>query len=407
MSTKDLSPDKLYLVALSGGADSVALALMMKEQGLRIHALHCNFHLRGEESNRDEAFVRQFALQQSIPLDVCHFDTATSARKHNVSIEMEAREQRYTWFGKMAIQLGAEAVCVAHHKDDQAETLLLNLIRGTGLRGLSAMRPDRTIKGLRIFRPLLGLSKDEILSYLESRQQCYVTDSTNLERDALRNRIRLDIIPILRELNPNITDCLARTACNVSLELDATSDEPHYYKWLAPLGFTRQQILDIYAHRPKNGKSEIKHSGLTWYSSTHILLLDRGEWILKEKHETEDVPLPHLVVECLPTGTVLMREDFLDKQKAYVDLESIKGTLALRRVMSGDRFRPFGMLHGTKLVSDYLTDRKTNLFDKQRQLVVVDSGNENIVWLVGKEIDHRYRITSETKKIFCLSLSKD
>lgn len=399
MTIKELSPDKLYLVALSGGADSVALALMMKERGLNVYALHCNFHLRGKESDRDENFVRHFCDDNNIPLEVCHFDTRNLAKKHGMSIEMEARELRYTWFAEQAQTLKAEAICVAHHKDDQAETLLLNLIRGTGMRGLAAMHPDRTINGLRILRPLLDITKQEILDYLASRHQEYVTDSTNLERDALRNRIRLDVMPMLRELNPNITDCLARTAYNVRMELDADSEEASYHKWLAPLGFSRQQILDIYAHRPHGSDEIISATGQIWHSSTHSLLMDRGKWILQEKTEDNAESIPELVITRLPSGTVIRKEDFTDRQQALVDADSISGTLELRYVQTGDRFRPFGFVSGSKLVSDYLTDRKVSLFDKQKQLVAIDSATQRIVWLVGREIDNRYRITQSTKNI--------
>lgn len=399
MTIKELSPDKLYLVALSGGADSVTLALMMKERGLNVYALHCNFHLRGKESDRDENFVRHFCDNNNIPLEVCHFDTRNLAKKHGMSIEMEARELRYTWFAEQAQTLKAEAICVAHHKDDQAETLLLNLIRGTGMRGLAAMHPDRTINGLRILRPLLDITKQEILDYLASRHQEYVTDSTNLERDALRNRIRLDVMPMLRELNPNITDCLARTAYNVRMELDADSEEASYHKWLAPLGFSRQQILDIYAHRPQGSDEIISATGQIWHSSTHSLLMDRGKWILQEKTEDNAESIPELVITRLPSGTAIRKEDFIDRQQALVDADCISGTLELRYVQTGDRFRPFGFVSGSKLVSDYLTDRKVSLFDKQKQLVAIDSATQRIVWLVGREIDNRYRITQSTKNI--------
>ena len=377
----------------------MALALMMKERGLNVYALHCNFHLRGKESDRDENFVRHFCDDNNIPLEVCHFDTRNLAKMHGMSIEMEARELRYTWFAEQAQTLKAEAICVAHHKDDQAETLLLNLIRGTGMRGLAAMHPDRTINGLRILRPLLDITKQEILDYLASRHQEYVTDSTNLERDALRNRIRLDVIPMLRELNPNITDCLARTAYNVRMELDADSEEASYHKWLAPLGFSRQQILDIYAHRPHGSDETISATGQIWHSSTHSLLMDRGKWILQEKTEDNAESVPELVITRLPSGTVIRKEDFTDRQQALVDADSISGTLELRYVQTGDRFRPFGFVSGSKLVSDYLTDRKVSLFDKQKQLVAIDSATQRIVWLVGREIDNRYRITQSTKNI--------
>lgn len=400
LSIKEFSTRKLYLVALSGGADSVALALMMKEQGLCIHALHCNFHLRGEESNRDEDFVRQFCTQHSIPLELKHFDTLTSAKEHKVSIEMEARNLRYAWFAERACQLNAEAICVAHHMDDQAETLLLNLIRGTGLQGLSAMSPDRTINGLRILRPLLNINKEKILEYLHSKQQPYVTDSTNLEREAVRNRIRLDLMPMLRQLNPNITECLARTADNVRMELDKGSQESHYHRWLTPMGFTRTQILDIYAHRPKNEHGNKDHTGRLWHSPTHTLLLNRGEWVLKEK--TESTPVQQLIVETLTPGTTPTRKDFLNKEQAYIDASKILGELSIRPLQQGDRFTPYGMERGSKLVSDYLTDRKVNLLDKAKQLVVTDSATGNIVWLVGREIDHHYRIQPTTSLILHL-----
>lgn len=406
MTVKDLSPDGLYLVALSGGADSIALALMMKELGMRLLALHCNFHLRGEESNRDEQFVRIFCQENSIPLEVRHFDTQALAKAHGVSIEMEARELRYAWFAERVKELNANGICVAHHRDDQAETLLLNLIRGTGLRGLAAMSPDREINGLRILRPLLDMSKADILDYLQERNQDYVTDSTNLEREALRNRIRLDVMPLLRTLNPNIAECLARTAENVRMELDSSSQESEYHRWLAPLGFTRQQILDIYEHRPENTNNTLSISGKTWHSPTHTLLLDRGKWIMERSEKKSGEMQCSLATELLPMENRPAKDDFQNKNQAFVDADCISGSLQLRKIRPGDRFRPYGMKKGTKLVSDYLTDRKVNLLDKQSQLVAYDTDTEAIVWLVGREIDHRYRITEKTKHILRLSITK-
>ena len=289
---RTLSTDRLYLIALSGGADSIALALMMKEQRLNVLALHCNFHLRGEESDRDEQFVRDFCHKHAIPLEVCHFDTLASASQHKTSIEMEARDLRYRWFAQRAQALDAEAICVAHHKDDQAETLVLNLIRGTGLKGLAAMHPDRIVNGLRIIRPLLDITKKEILQYLARMGQDFVTDSSNLERDALRNRIRLDLMPMLRQLNPNITDCLARTAHNVRLELDSDSEESHYYRWLAPLGFSRSQILDIYAHC-ENGKRKTENGKLRVSENRSKVYFDSAEREQIQDDKVELKPSAH------------------------------------------------------------------------------------------------------------------
>lgn len=398
---KNLSPQHLYLVALSGGADSVALALMMLDEGLNVHALHCNFHLRGEESNRDEAFVTHFCHKHNIPLDVKHFDTISLAKEHGVSLEMEARQLRYDWFRERALDLDAEAICVAHHMDDQAETLLLNLIRGTGLQGLSAMHPERTIQGLKILRPLLNISKQEILSYLNSRGQDYVTDSTNLERDALRNKIRLDLMPMLKELNPSIASCLARTAENVRMELAENSTESHLHRWLSPLGFTRQQILDVYSHTQD---TSLSRSGLLWHTTTHTLLLDRGQLILRLKDKDSNV-LPRLIVESL--NNLPKREDFFNKQQAFIDAKRINGELLLRRAQVGDRFRPYGMKQGSKLLSDFLTNRKVNLLDKQSQLVVIDSATDQIVWVVGQEIDDRYRVDSNTTEVVRLAVCSE
>ena len=203
-----LEAESHVFVALSGGADSTALLLIMKELGYRLHALHCNFHLRGEESNRDQTFVEELCKQENVPLSVRHFNTEEVAKERGISIEMAARELRYDWFKTLSNSpLKGEnnnssplrgswegsSVAVAHHRDDQAETLLLNLLRGTGLRGMAGMSPNHD----GIIRPLLCLSREEILKYLKNRGQSFVTDSTNSERICLRNRIRLDVIPLL------------------------------------------------------------------------------------------------------------------------------------------------------------------------------------------------------------------
>ena len=387
-----------WLIALSGGADSTALALIMKHFGIDIHALHCNFHLRGEESTRDETFVRTFCQEQQIPLQVAQFDTIYEARQHHESIEMAARRLRYTWFEQQQQQHAAQGICVAHHLDDQAETILLNLIRGTGLRGLQGISPQRTLGNLNVVRPLLNYTKQELTDYLDSLGQPYVTDSTNLERDAMRNRIRLDVIPLLRQLNPNITQCLARTAENLRL---SQTDSPHtqLYNTLQPHGFTRTQIIDIarHLHHPSPNQSASQQ----WHSTTHTLTIDRGQIILESKTPP---PPPILHSETLDIAAhPLSKIDWTDKSTAYIDPTSVHPPLALRPMQPGDRFRPYGMPHGSKLLSDYLTDRKVPLNEKQRQLIVEDQTHA-IIWVVGREIDHRYRITENTKQILKLTI---
>lgn len=385
LTTDSKSP--LWLVALSGGADSVALSLMMKHSGIDVRALHCNFHLRGEESDRDEQFVRDFCQQNHIELDVRHFDTRAEAQEHKESIEMAARRLRYTWFAQRAQELHAAGICVAHHMDDQAETILLNLVRGTGTKGLQGMQADRMTGNLRIVRPLLNITRQDILQYLASHNQSYVTDSTNLEHQAMRNRIRLEVIPLLRELNPNITQTLVRMADNLKHDLDS-DPESQYFQRLQPLGFTRAQIMDIAAHHNSH------NSGKVWSSGTHTATLKDGQLIIAAN--TSDNTLPELCIQ-------EVSDAIFQKGIAYIDADTVQQPLTLRRMQAGDRFRPYGMHSGSKLLSDYLTDRKVNILEKQRQVVVTDSTGA-IVWVAPREIDDRYKITTKTTHILKLSL---
>ena len=199
--------DKI-LVTLSGGADSVALLRLLLDMGYTCEAAHCTFHLRGDESVRDEMFVRELCLQLEVPLHVQHFQTTEEAEKRHISIEMVARELRYAWFEQLRLQQGANVIAVAHHKDDSVETLLLNLIRGTGINGLLGIRP----KNGNIVRPLLCLDRKEITEYLQEIGQYYVTDSTNLQDEYTRNKIRLNLLPLMQEINPSVKESLLRTS---------------------------------------------------------------------------------------------------------------------------------------------------------------------------------------------------
>lgn len=196
------------LVALSGGADSVALLRVLDELGYPCEAAHCNFHLRGDESDRDETFVRELCAAHGIPLHVTHFDTEGEAARRKVSIEMAARDLRYAWFEQLRQERCLAWVAVAHHRDDSAETFLLNLVRGAGINGLKGIQPCHGY----VVRPLLGVSRDDILDYLAHLQQPYVTDSTNLQDAFLRNKIRLQVLPLLAELNPAAAAHIAETA---------------------------------------------------------------------------------------------------------------------------------------------------------------------------------------------------
>ncbi|MCD8265778.1 MAG: tRNA lysidine(34) synthetase TilS [Prevotellaceae bacterium] len=387
------APEGRVIVALSGGADSVALLRLMLEAGADLVALHCNFQLRGEESLRDEAFVTELCKKLEVELHVKRFDTLSYAHNKGISIEMAARELRYQWFEEQLCELGCRFIAVAHHQDDQAETVLLNLLRGTGLRGLAGMRS----KSGSIIRPLLGFSKQDILAYLEGIGQDYVTDSTNLEREALRNHLRLDVMPLLREINPKAVEHICQTAELVQSALDSPTPGRHslnaLYQWLMPYGFNSAQIHSIF-------DGQLGQSGAVYESPTHQLLRDRGRLVLRSRLEQEGTQcLNHRIVETNKPLEFLKTQP-LTPDYAYLDADKLQLPLQQRLWQKGDRFRPFGM-RGIRLVSDFLTDLKLNLFEKQRQTLLVSGGN--IAWIVGRRSDNRFRITPKTRRIYIVS----
>ncbi|MBO5921525.1 MAG: tRNA lysidine(34) synthetase TilS [Bacteroidaceae bacterium] len=411
------------LVALSGGADSVALLLVLHNLGYKCQAIHCNFHLRGEESNRDEEFVTSLCKRLGIALEIVHFDTTEYAKSHGISIEMAARELRYDAFEKQRKLIDAQAIAVAHHRDDSAETLLLNLVRGTGIRGLRGIQP----KNEYIIRPLLCVGREDIIDYLKWRGQDFVTDSTNLTSDYTRNKIRLEIIPKLAEINPSIKESLAGTAQRVSeaeliyrhtireavkrvktensidIELLKKEIAPAtlLHEILSPLGFNSKQTEDIY--------DSLDNEGSKIFSTTEWnVVKDRNSLIITPKDEIKaiDTILPATGTVETTLGTLSIKQfpfnNHIPKQRntACLDIEKLQLPLTLRNIQNGDRFAPFGM-RGTKLISDYLTDRKKSLIEKQAQLVVTDAKGE-IVWLVNERPSARCCITEKTKNVICL-----
>ena len=416
-----LRKDELYLVALSGGADSVCLLRCLKALGYRLEAIHCNFRLRGEESDRDELFCQKLCRKLDVPLHLAHFDTRGYARLHHVSIEMAARELRYAHFKNLCKDMGAGGVCVGHHKDDSVETILINLVRSTGIHGLTGIAPENDC----IYRPLLCVSRKEITDYLHTIQQNYITDSTNLVADVQRNKMRLEVIPLLESVNPaaqqNILQTALRLADVVSI-LDGWMEQVARWKprgpyWYFPLKevtheyvlwyllknyhFSSKQVDNIYANR-NNG------SGRVWISKTHELLIDRGQLVLAQRNDepqkTIIIPEPgvyrydatlkvRLSVTTAPTSVQTVK----DKRCAYMDFDQVSFPLVLRPVQPADRFQPFGM-KGTKLLSDYMTDRKMSLFEKRRQQVLTDHQG-HILWVVEERLADPCKMTTATQTI--------
>lgn len=422
---KLLNYNDLYIVALSGGADSVALLTILDEMGYKVHAAHCNFHLRGEESDRDEAFCEQLCLRKNVPFHRIHFDTMAYVEAHRVSVEMAARELRYRYFEQLRKDIGAEGICVAHHRDDSVETVLMNLIRGTGLRGLCGIQPQNGY----VLRPLLTVSRKEIEDYLSEKGQEYVTDSTNLEADVLRNKIRLQVIPLLRELNPAVVETIQRMTENLvgaQAVLDAVlsyfdnrkelilsdfdncaSREYITYEWLKKYGFNGTQVRQLL--EAETGRIVTSSTGYDALRDRDRLLIEPSLKPMKPQRIPEEGTyiLPDIDVEGAEPVRFMVRKQpvFISKSPdtATVEVSKVLFPLSIRRVEEGDWMIPYGMT-GRKLLNDLMTDRKMTLFEKRRQLVVVDAKG-NIVWMVGLRVDARVAVGEMTSEVYVLCLA--
>lgn len=417
---KLLDTNELYLVALSGGADSVALLILLDEMGYNVHAVHCNFHLRGDESDRDEQFCQSLCSARNVPFHRVHFDTLAYAELHHLSVETAARSLRYRYFEQLRADLGAAGICVAHHRDDQVETVLMNIIRGTGVRGLTGIRPRNGY----LLRPLLCVSRADIEAFLCQRGQQYVTDSTNMDDDATRNKVRHHLVPLLKELNAQAADNIVhlsermtvveqllqeriaalkgRTELTATEVMAACPGDYVLYEVLRDYGFNAAQCRQIY---------DVLQAGATgrlFSAADYDLLVDRSRMLIERRSE----PLPPVripeegvyaladsrrlrVRRCEPA--ISYRPD-----TATVDAGKVAFPLTLRRVQTSDRMQPYGM-QGSKLLSDMLTDAKLSLLDKRRQLVVVDA-NGVVVWLVGMRVDQRVAVDDTTREVIELAL---
>lgn len=371
-------PSSRLLLALSGGADSVALLLMLVEQGVRPVAAHCNFHLRGEESDRDEAFVRRLCEEQGVALHVQHFDTQAEAARTGESIEMAARRLRYTWFEELRQQEGLDYICTAHHRDDQVETVLLNLVRGTGLAGLRGMLP---VQG-RIYRPLLECADRESLRrYLTERNQPWVEDSSNTDTEYQRNLVRHKLIPLLSQLNPQATNHISEAAKHLhEVELQLTSTHENWEN-------EHCIILPDGVRIPFSADTKV---GADLCADGPLMVTRTASGIEVRQRPRRVPPTP---IEGHPTTS---REHLRDRRFALVDATRVTPPFYFRSLETGDRFQPYGM-KGTRLVSDYLTDRHRSRIDKLAQLVLCDQ--EGILWLCGETISQRAAITPETTEI--------
>ena len=418
-----LRPGAPVIVGLSGGADSVALLHILTRLGYPCVAAHCNFHLRNDESDADADFAQQTAEALGLPFRRIDFDTADYAHQNGVSTEMAARTLRYEWFETLRRELGAEAIAVAHHRDDNVETVLLNLIRGTGLSGLCGMRP----RNGHIVRPLLSVDRHQIVRWLADRHIPSRTDSSNASDVYRRNFVRLRLLPLMEQLNPSVRDAILRMAGHLTdveaiyrnaidshrahlidaddrISIDALlrTPAPHamLFELLTPYGFTPSQCADIArALSRESGRSFVAPGG-RWH-----LLKDRLHLILYPADEVSaDAFTLTLGSELTAPIRLSLEERIVDDtftiscspHVATFDADRIALPLTLRRWRAGDSFVPFGMT-GRKKLSDYFSDHKFSLLHKAAAWILCDASGR-ILWIVGHRTDNRFRITSKTSR---------
>ena len=428
----DIDEKAGFIITVSGGADSITLLHAFKYLNLRIHALHCNFNLRGKESNMDEQFVKRFCETYGIPMSVKRFETREYAQKKGISIEMAARELRYAWFEEMRLKKKMDYIVVGHHADDLAETLFINICRGTGIKGLTGIRPVKD----KILRPLLSRSREEIIAYIEQNQLGYRTDSTNNSLDYVRNKIRHLIIPVCKEINPSFLntvqencntlkvveqiykygiDCLKANIVSeengeILIDIQKTMASPAPYtflfEFLRPYGFNATQIEDIL-------HSNEAIPGKQFEAGEYLLTKGRVYWRLfnileKEEERTllADSGEYHLDDYTFTLGEQEIDDSFQVPQDSEIgcfDLDKITYPLVLRHWSTGDWFCPLGMKRSKKKLSDLFTDLKFSAKQK-KECLILQSGKD-IIWVVGHRIDDRYKVSPATKRV--LTVKRD
>lgn len=413
------------LLAVSGGVDSVVMTHLFMQTGLTCGIAHCHFMLREKEADEDEFFVKTLASLYGVPFFSKHFETRQYAEKNRLSVQMAARELRYEWFGRLCRENRYDLIALAHTRSDQVETLLINLARGTGIRGMTGMK---VLQG-NLFRPLLFAGRKEIMQYARDHKLSFREDSSNRETYYTRNRIRHHIIPEFMEMNPRFEETmlenierfteteeiflyglemirkrlLVQQGDHHLIKLDELMKTPAprtvLHELLKEFRFSPAQAEDVF-HAISSSP------GKQFHSHTHRLIKDRETLILVPSQE------PEKEVYYIEEGTIKVEEPIrlslrmLEKTPEYsipsdpdiacMDRDLITFPLILRKWKKGDYFYPFGM-NALKKLSDFFIDRKYSLLDKEKTWIL--AMGDRIIWIVGDRIDNRFRITGETKRI--------
>ena len=422
--------DKL-LLAFSGGVDSLVLADLLHKAGYNIELAHCNFQLRGQEAKDDTAFCENFAKSINTKFHVIYFDTKAYAAEHKLSIQMAARELRYNWFKSLKVEHSFDFILTAHHANDNVETVFVNLIRGTGIKGLQGI-PEKQND---IVRPLLFATKDEIKDYAIKNKLVFREDSSNQEIKYKRNFIRHQIIPELKKLNPALEETFStsiqffkqsadivaefaqlkfKSICkeensqlfiDIILLLQEAQKETLLFEWLYRKNFKTsemQQVVEVLMTNKQVGKQ--------FSSATHQLVVDR-KYIIVQALEKEPSEKVFVIKSISDTAHLPIKLNF--EETSHREFSKVKNEitiafsdnlfpLTLRKWKQGDKFKPLG-LNGFKKLSDFFKDQKLSLFEKEATWIL--ESKEHIVWVVGYRMDDRCKLTDETEKVIKIKIS--
>lgn len=413
------------LLAISGGIDSVCLADLLIRSGHNVEFAHCNFKLREEESDQDEIFVSDFANKNKIPFHHISFDTNHYALSNKLSIQMAARELRYAWFEKVRREISADYIAIAHNQNDNIETFFINLINGTGLKGLRAIQNKNNF----IVRPLMFASRNQIGEYVKSKSLNFREDSSNKSKKYQRNKVRHDLLPLLKQINPSIENTIAdeieiikntysifkEQVDRVVKEISCQTDDgikisKNKLIKLEPIDTYLYEILNVFGFTDlKSIKNSIlSNPGKQFISKSHRLLIDR-EFVFIEKIKNDffnDILINEstlILNSPLNISFKISSNNQIDRIKdtACLDYEKLVFPLVIRKWKSGDKFIPSGM-KGFKKLSDYFIDNKINRLLKEKILLICS--NDDIIWVIGHRIDERYKATSKTKKMYIANL---
>ena len=420
-----LNQSKL-LIAISGGIDSVVLTHLCHKLGLNISLAHCNFNLRGKESDADEGFVLELAENLDLEVFVQRFDTELYAKDNKRSIQMAARELRYSWFSELVEQLKFDFILTAHHADDNLETFLINFTRGTGLEGLTGI-PEVNDK---FIRPLLPFSSESILNYAQAHQIKWRDDSSNKSVKYLRNKLRHEVVPILKEINPGLLQSFQTTLNNLneSSEIVEESIDVFLKKAIESIGDKEVRFKISEFKKLNNPKpylfESLKEFGFNeWndvvglldaetgkqvFSPTHRLIKNREYLLLSEINleESKSISISDNVSQVeTPFGILFFDEaDAIFGERTniiFADKDALNFPLTIRKYKAGDVFHPLGMT-GKKKVSKYFKDEKLSLLDKENTWLLCSG--DDIVWIINRRADNRFRVTENTKRILKIEL---